>query len=158
MSEVEIMKELLAFARKKMEKDNVYPFCAFVVKNGVIISKGYNKNVNLYGDKTTHGEMEALSKANMALMQKRLVILGKDYELYSTCEPCLACFDTALWADIGKFVFSVDHIDFPNYFHDHPYNIEDYQKDNPNEIVVVDKVLHEEGVLLFTDAKAKYGW
>lgn len=152
------MKELIEYAFEKMEKNNAYPFCAFVVKDGVVISRGYNERVNLYGDITTHGEMEALSKANKSLKQKRLVVLDKDYELYSTCKPCLACFDTALWANIKKFIFSVDHNDFPNYFHDHPYNIENYEKDNPGEIVVVRRILHDQGLKLFKTAKEKYGW
>lgn len=158
MTEEKIMRELIDYAHKKIEKNNAYPFCALVVKNGVIISRGYNSRVNDFGDKTMHGEMEALTKANKALKQKLLVILDKGYELYSTCEPCLACFDTALWANIKSFVFAVDHTDFPEYFHDHPYNIEDYEKDNPGEIKVVRKVLHDEGIELFKKAKEKYGW
>lgn len=156
--EDKIMQTLIEYAYEKMSKNNAYPFAAFIVKDGVIISRGYNSRINDFGDKTTHGEMEAMTKANRALLQKRLVILGKDYELYSTCEPCLACFDSALWADIRKFVFSVDHHDFPHFFHDHPYNIETYEKDNPGEIQVVRKVLNNEGIKLFHLAKQKYGW
>jgi tRNA(Arg) A34 adenosine deaminase TadA len=55
-----IMNLLIHYGYEKMEKNNAYPFCAFVVKSGVIISKGYNNKVNLYGDITTHGEMEGL--------------------------------------------------------------------------------------------------
>jgi len=152
------MGQLIAYAMDKMDNHGAYPFAAFVVKDGVVISRAYNSKINLYGDKTTHGEMEALTKANRALLQKHLVILGPGYELYSTCEPCLACFDSALWADIRKFVFSVDHHDFPDYFHDHPYSIEDYETDNPGEISVVRQVHHEDGLGLFRDAKQKYGW
>jgi guanine deaminase len=158
MTQTEIMSELIKYAYEKMDKNNAYPFCAFIVKNGVIVSKGYNSRVNDYGDKTMHGEMEALSKANKALVSKHLVVLDKGYELYSTCEPCLACFDSALWADVKRFVFAVDHSDFPEYFHDHDYNIEDYEKENPNEISVDRKVLHKEGLELFKKAKEKYGW
>ena len=154
----EIMEQLIAFSQEAMEKKNAYPWGAFVVKNGVIISRGYNSKVNLFGDKTTHGEMEALSRANKSLLHKDLVVFEDGYELYSTCEPCLACFDSALWANIRKFVFSVDHNDFPEYFHDHPYTIECYEKDNPGEIVVVRKVLHNKGLQLFKQAKEKYGW
>jgi guanine deaminase len=158
MTEVEIMKQLIVFARIQIDKNNAYPFAAFVVNKGEIISKGYNNKVNLFGDKTTHGEMEALSRANRSLDQKQLVIFEKGYELYSTCEPCLACFDSALWAGIQKFVYCVDHHDFPDYFHDHPYNIENYELDNPGEITTIKHLQHEDGVKLFRDAKKKYGW
>ena len=158
MSKEEIMKELITYARDKMDNKNAYPFAAFVVKKGVIISRGYNWRINEIGDKTSHSEMDALTKANKALLQKHLVILGTDYELYCTCEPCLACFDSALWADIRTFVYSVDHNDFPDYFHDHPYQIDDYERDNPGLLNVTKKVMHEEGLTLFKKAKAKYGW
>lgn len=158
MTQDEIMQQIIEFGYEKMKDKNAYPFVAFIVKDGVIISRGYNSKVNLYGDKTTHGEMEAMTKANKALMKKDLVILGKGYQLYSSCEPCLACFDSALWANIDTFVFSVDHHDFPDYFHDHPYNIEDYERDNPGEIVVKRGILRDEGIKLFQEAKQKYGW
>lgn len=158
MTDEQIMKQLLAYAREKMEKNNAYPFAAFVVRNGVIVSRGYNRKVNLYGDKTSHGEMEAMSAANRSLEHKQYVVLPEGYELFSTCEPCLACFDSALWANIKKFVFSVDHHDFPDYFHDHPYNIANYEQDNPGEIKVVKKVLHEQGRKLFKEAQQKYSW
>ncbi len=157
IQEEQIMEELIHYGYEKMEKNNAYPFCAFVVKNGIIISRGYNSKVNLFGDKTTHGEMEAFSKACKALQLKDL-IFGKEYELYTTCEPCLACFDTALWHRIGKIVFSVDHHDFPEYFHDHPYSVDDFEKQNPNFITIKRGILHDQGVSLFKKAKVKYGW
>ncbi|OGK23140.1 hypothetical protein A3A46_01215 [Candidatus Roizmanbacteria bacterium RIFCSPLOWO2_01_FULL_37_13] len=154
-SEEEIMKQLIDYAHEKIEKNNAYPFCAFIVKNGVIISRGYNLRVNAYGDKTMHGEMEAIKKACKSL---HAGVFLKGYSLYSTCEPCLACFDSALWSGINKFIFSVSHVDYPNYFNDHPYHIEDYEKDNPDEITVIRDILRQKGKELFKKAKQKYGW
>jgi len=153
----QVMAELIAYAHEKMEKNNAYPFCAFVVKDGIVISRGYNSKVNLYGDKTTHGEMEAFSKACRSL-QIRNLIFGKELGLYTTCEPCLACFDTALWHQIGTIVYSVDHHDFPEYFHDHPYTIENFEKENPNFLNIKRGILRREGIILFKKAKEKYGW
>lgn len=157
MNDEQIMEELIAYGYEKMDKNNAYPFCAFVVKNGVVISRGYNSKVNLFGDKTTHGEMEAFSAACKTLQLKDLMF-GKEYSLFTTCEPCLACFDTALWHRVGKIVFSVNHNDFPEYFHDHKYTIENFQNDNPGFIEIKDNVLHDKGVELFRKAKEKYGW
>lgn len=152
-----IMEELIAYAYEKMEKNNAYPFCAFVVRENVIITRAYNRRVNLYGDKTTHGEMEALSKACKTLKIKDLN-LGEKYELFTTCAPCLACLDTALWHRVSKIVYSVDHRDFPHYFHDHPYTIEDYEKESPGYPIIIKGILHDKGVALFQKAKKKYGW
>jgi len=155
--EESIMKELIQYAYEKMENNDAYPFCAFIVRNGVVVSRGYNSKVNLYGDKTTHGEMEAFNKACKA-MQITNLNFSKEYELYTTCEPCLACFDTALWHQIGKIVFSVDHHDFPEYFNDHLYSIDDFEKQNPSFISIKRGVFHEAGMNLFKEAKQKYGW
>lgn len=157
MTDKQIMKQLLDYAREKMEQKNAYPFAAFVVRSGVVISRSYNR-FNDSRDPTTHGEMEAMSAVNRSIEHKQFVVLPDGYELFSTCEPCLACFDAALWANVKKFVFSVDHHDFPDYFHSHSYNIENYEKDNPGEIKVVRSVLHDDGVKLFSEAKQKYGW
>ena len=151
----EIMRQLIEYAHEKMEKNNAYPFCAFIVKDGEIISKGCNVRAIAYGDITMHGEMEAMKKASKAL---HTGVFLNGYELWSVCKPCLACFDSALWCGIRYFVYSVDNADFPDYFHDHPYDIENYVKDNPKEIVVVKNLLHEEGIKLFKTAKEKYGW
>lgn len=153
-----IMSDLLKYAHTIMDNNDAYPFAAYIVKNGEIISRGYNKKVQLYGDKTTHGEMEAINAAIEVLHPKKIVILDDGYELFSTCEPCLACFDTALWANIRKFVFCVDHHDFPDYFHDHPYTIEQYELEHPQAIEVIRNMHHDDGLTLFDTAKQKYGW
>lgn len=159
MSDEEIMKQLFDYAYEKLIHHNAYPFCAFIAKEGVIISKGYNDRVNAYGDKTMHGEMEAIRRAMKSVRKdSKDLVFDKTYTLYSTCEPCLACFETALWANIGRIVFSVDHNDFPEYFHDHNYTLDDYVKNHPEGARIIKGVLKEEGVNLFKFAKRKYGW
>jgi len=150
----QIMKNLIDYGYQQMKKLDAYPFCAAIVKDGVIISRGYAM-ISTYGDKTTHGEMVAMRRASRALSRG---IDLKGYSIYSNCECCLACFDAALWAGIRSFVFATDHTDFPEYFHDHPYQIDDYIKDNPGEINVIKGVLREEARELFMTAKKKYGW
>ncbi len=154
-SDEEIMQELVKYAHLKIVKNNAYPFCTFIVKNGVILAKGYNIRVNAYGDKTMHGEMEAMRRATTALANN-LDLSG--CTLYSTCEPCLACFESALWTKTKRFVIGITHDDFPEYFHDHPYTIEDYEIDNPGDIEVVRNVCHEQNINLFQLAKEIYGW
>ncbi len=34
----QIIRELIMYSYEKMEKNNAYPFCAFIVKDGVVIS------------------------------------------------------------------------------------------------------------------------
>jgi guanine deaminase len=151
----EIMHELIEYAFEKMLSKDAYPFCAFVVKDGEVVSRGFNERVNLYGDKTTHGEMEAMRRATRA-QSSGLFLKGNG--LYSTCEPCLACFDTGLWSGITKFVFAVDHSDFPEYFNDHSYTTKSFEKAYPDKVKFIRGLLHDEGMQLFRVAKRKYGW
>lgn len=151
----EIMSELISYSIQNMENNNAYPFCAFIVKDNEVVGKGFNSKVNDFGDKTMHGEMEAMKNACINLNQG---IYLKDCTLFSTCEPCLACFDAALWSKINNFVYSVDHFDFPEYFHDHDYSIEKYIEEHPTKIKVTSKIRHQEGLSLFKLAKEKYGW
>ena len=74
MTDEQIMQRLLDYARGKMEKSNAYPFAAMVVKNGVIVSRSYNR-FNVTRDATTHGEMEAMSAVNRSLEHKQYVVL-----------------------------------------------------------------------------------
>lgn len=150
-----VMQELIEYAYDKMLSSNAYPFCAFVVKDGVVVSRGFNERINLYGDRTTHGEMEAIRKAMKAL---KTGIRLEGYQLFTTCEPCLACFDSVLYSGIRRLVYSVDHHDFPDYFNDHPYTVDDFEKNHPNTIEIIKQVNHDDGLNLFKVAKRKYGW
>jgi guanine deaminase len=150
----EIMQQLIDYSYDRMLNKGVYPFCAFLVKDGVIISKGFNEGLFDYGNKTIHGEMVAIKKACKSLLNLYL----DRCVLFTTCEPCLACFDTALWVHIKHIVYSVDHKDFPEYFNDHPYTIDKYIKENPGSIKISKYILHNEGIQLFKSAKKKHGW
>lgn len=155
MNYEDIMQQLINFAYEKMQNENAYPFCAFIVKEGVVIGRGFNSKVNDYGDKTMHGEMEAMKNACLFLNQG---IYLENCTLYTTCEPCLACFDACLWSKIKTFVCSVDHTDFPDYFHEHDYSIDQYIKENVGKIDFKTHILKGEGLELFKKAKEKYGW
>jgi guanine deaminase len=154
-NEEKIMTELIEYAYERMLSNNAYPFCAFVVKNSIVISRGFNNVMSSWRDKTNHGEMVAIRKAMRALQQSQM---GTEYELYSTCQPCLACLDTALFLKFGKLVYSVSQQDYPAYFHDHKYSFTDYVKDVNDKVKVVGGVLRDEGLNLFKVAKRKYGW
>lgn len=157
MGDEKLMEQLLAYADDRMRHQHIYPFCSFVTKNGVIISKGFNNGLNNWGDRTTHGEMVALRKTCQAIkIQGDIDLAG--CSIYSTCEPCLACLDTILWTNIRRIVYCVDHTDFPEYFNDHLYTIDDYTTENPGTIETIKHLKHAEGLSLFKRAKNKYGW
>ncbi len=152
-----IMKDLIDYAYMRMESNNVYAFCAFIVKDGVVISKGYNDVIKNWGIISNHGEMIAIKKAISVLNSNDNSLL-KGCDLYTTCEPCLACFETSIFAGIRSLTYSVGRMEFPEHFNTHSYTIDDYVKDHPGVMTVRGGVLLSEGIKLFNEAKSKYGW
>ena len=88
------MKMALEEAAKASEIGEV-PIGAIVVKNDVVVGRGYNKTETTK-DPTAHAEMEAIRMAAKTLGGWRLI--GCD--LYVTCEPCSMCAGAIVWSRI----------------------------------------------------------
>lgn len=92
---------ILALNQAKIAyKNDEVPVGAIVVKDGEIISKGFNRkemdNVSI-----RHAEMIAIEKACLKLNSWRL----EGCTLYSTLEPCMMCMGAILESRISKVVF-----------------------------------------------------
>ena len=96
------IKEALAQARKAEERGEI-PVGAVVVRDGVVIGRGYNQPIRRK-DPTAHAEIVALRKAARNLGNYRLT--GCD--LYVTVEPCAMCLGAALNARIRTLVYGAD--------------------------------------------------
>src|SRR5437764_8582184 len=94
-----IMREALRLAEKALAAEEV-PVGAIVVRDGKIISRAYNQ-VELLTDATAHAEMLALTQAEAAIGDWRLV----DCDLYVTKEPCPMCAGAAVHARIRRVIF-----------------------------------------------------
>lgn len=86
-------------AEKAEEKDEV-PIGAVIVKDGKVLSKGYNlvENTN---KATAHAEIIAIDKACKKLKSWRL----DGAEIYVTLEPCAMCAGAIANARIKKVYF-----------------------------------------------------
>lgn len=93
------MGKALILAEQAMEEDEV-PVGAIVVKEGLIIGKGYNQ-VEKLKDPTAHAEMIAISAACEYLGNKYL----NGCTLYVTLEPCAMCSGALVWTKIDTIVF-----------------------------------------------------
>src|SRR5216117_2951832 len=93
------MREALRQAQKAYEVDEV-PVGAVVVRDGRIISRGYNQ-VELLKDATAHAEMLALTQAEAAVGDWRLT----DCDLYVTKEPCAMCAGAVVHTRIRRVIF-----------------------------------------------------
>jgi tRNA(adenine34) deaminase len=76
------------------------PVGAVVVKDGVVIARGYNQPIGRH-DPTAHAEIMALRAAAEVLGNYRL----PGCELYVTLEPCVMCSGAMMHARLAKVVY-----------------------------------------------------
>src|SRR4029453_6001123 len=93
------MREALRQALKGSKADEV-PVGAIVVRAGKVIGRAYNQ-VELLKDATAHAEMLALTQAETAVGDWRLV----DCDLYVTKEPCVMCAGALIHVRIRRLIF-----------------------------------------------------
>jgi tRNA(adenine34) deaminase len=98
-SDESFMREALRQAQKAYEADEV-PVGAVVVRAGKVIGRAYNQ-VELLKDATAHAEMLALTQAEAAVGDWRLI----DCDLYVTKEPCVMCAGALIQVRIRRLIF-----------------------------------------------------
>src|ERR687891_2731792 len=98
-SDEHFMREALRQAQKAYEADEV-PVGAVVAREGKIIARAYNQ-VELLKDATAHAEMLALTQAEAAVSDWRLM----DCDLYVTKEPCAMCAGAIVHVRIRRVIF-----------------------------------------------------
>src|SRR5215470_15543762 len=98
-SDESFMREALRFASKAVA-DNEVPVGAVIVRAGKIIARAHNQ-VELLKDATAHAEMLALTQAEAAVGDWRLI----DCNLYVTKEPCAMCAGALVHTRIRRVIF-----------------------------------------------------
>jgi tRNA(adenine34) deaminase len=93
------MREALLEARRAWAEGEV-PVGAVVVKDGVVIGRGYNQPIGRH-DPTAHAEIVAMRAAADALGNYRL----PGCELYVTLEPCVMCSGAMMHARLARIVY-----------------------------------------------------
>ena len=99
MKEIFYMQEAIKEAKKAQKIDEV-PIGCVIVKDGVIIARGYNKKEKSQ-DVTSHAEIVAIRKASKKLNNWRLI----DCDLYVTLEPCIMCCNAIVQSRIRKVYY-----------------------------------------------------
>lgn len=82
------------------EGEGEVPVGAVLVKDGVIISEGWNRSIGCH-DATAHAEVQTLRQAGKTLENYRLL----DTTLYVTLEPCPMCAGALLHSRVKRVVF-----------------------------------------------------
>jgi tRNA(adenine34) deaminase len=94
------MYAALQEARKALDNSEV-PVGAIVVKDNIIVGRGYNQ-VEKLKDATAHAEMIAITSAANSIGNWRL----KDCTIYVTLEPCIMCTGALLASRISELYFA----------------------------------------------------
>ena len=93
------MKEAIRQAKKAWKADEV-PIGCVIVKDGIIIARGYNQREKTQKS-TAHAEIIAIERACKRIDSWRL----EDCDLYVTLEPCPMCAGAIINARIRRLVF-----------------------------------------------------
>lgn len=99
MSDTAYMQEALKLAAQAAAAGEV-PVGAVVVKDGIIVGRGYNQPI-AGTDPTAHAEIMAMRDAGKTLGNYRLA----NCDLYVTLEPCIMCSGAIMHARIRKVVY-----------------------------------------------------
>lgn len=99
MNDTAYMQEALQLAAQAAAAGEV-PVGAVVVKDGVIVGRGYNQPI-AGTDPTAHAEIMAMRDASKRLGNYRLT----DCDLYVTLEPCVMCSGAIMHARIRRMIF-----------------------------------------------------
>lgn len=138
-----IIDELFSYAEQIMHSYKIYPFVDFIVKNEVIISRGYN-NEREDGDITMQSGVVAIRKAQEALDSGNL----SGYTLVGFCEPTILTFDLALWTGIKDFVWCVNSTSLRRHYNKLKYTPLDYLKQHAGEISITGGVRENDALKL----------
>ena len=99
MIDADYMREALKLATEA-EAHGEVPVGAVVVKDGVIIGRGFNQPISTH-DPTAHAEIVAMRNAAATIGNYRLT--GCD--LFVTLEPCVMCAGTIMHARVARVVY-----------------------------------------------------
>jgi tRNA(Arg) A34 adenosine deaminase TadA len=153
-SESEMMKVAIDIADKNIDEKTGGPFGTAIYECDTTTGKcklfciGMNQVVSL-NNSTLHGEMIAIQFGQRKLNSFTFGASrksGKEYHLYTSCEPCCQCLGGTLWSGVSKLVCAASKVDAELIgFDEGPVFPESYDALEAAGVKVVRNVLREEG-------------
>jgi tRNA(Arg) A34 adenosine deaminase TadA len=95
------MRRAIALSREKAREGEGGPFAAVVVRDGTVISEGWNM-VTGHNDPTAHAEIVAIRLACATLGTFSL----EGCTIYASSEPCPMCLAAIHWARIDRIYYA----------------------------------------------------
>ncbi|HEY0457139.1 MAG TPA: nucleoside deaminase [Verrucomicrobiae bacterium] len=144
------MREAILIAREKMQAGQGGPFGAVIVREGKVISRGWNQ-VTSANDPTAHAEIVAIRQACLELKTFAL----KGCEIYCSCEPCPMCLSAIYWARLGRIYFAGTETDAAEAGFDDAFLYREMFEPLDRRKIASEQLLRHEVLPVFQDWKAK---
>jgi tRNA(Arg) A34 adenosine deaminase TadA len=153
-SDEEMMEVAIDISRRNVAQNTGGPFGTAIFEKDATTGKcklfsiGANRVVSL-NNSTLHAEMMAIQFAQKKLKTFSLSKNdsgGKEYFLFTSCEPCAMCLGGTLWSGLSKIVCAATKADAEAIgFNEGPVFPESYQALESAGVKVVRNVLREQG-------------
>ncbi|KAG7351216.1 cytidine deaminase-like protein [Nitzschia inconspicua] len=153
-SEEQMMEVAIALADKNVAEKTGGPFgtaifeCDTQTGSCKLFSIGMNQVATLHNS-TLHGEMTAIQFGQKKLNSFTFGAnksLGKEYHLYTSCEPCCQCLGGTLWSGVSKLVCAASKEDAEAIgFDEGPVFAESYAALEKAGVKVVRNCLRQQG-------------
>ena len=142
----QFMREAVDLAHKGVSLLQGGPFGAVIVKDNVIIGRGYNQVVGT-NDPTAHAEVVAIRQACQSL--GTFSLSGSD--IYTSCEPCPMCLGAIYWARLEKIYFGANRNDAAKIGFDDNFFYEEIAKEMNNRKVKMLECMRAESLVVFNE-------
>jgi tRNA(Arg) A34 adenosine deaminase TadA len=132
----EFLREAIAESKKSVDAGG-FPVGCVIVEDGKIVARGVSNGKQLV-DPTSHAETDAIR----ALCKSRRTRFLKNCTLYSSCEPCLMCLASSVWARIPRIVFACERKNIPSNYFESNLSIESFLETvkHPLQVEFVSKI------------------
>lgn len=144
------MRRAIALSRERSATGEGGPFGAVVVRDGTIISEGWNQVVG-GNDPTAHAEIVAIRRA----CAHRGSFSLDGCEIYTSCEPCPMCLAAILWARIGRIYYANTRVDAAAIGFDDDYFYREVAKPMEKLAVPASRMLPDEARAVFSEWYAR---
>ena len=144
------MDRAIELSRIHMRAGEGGPFGAVIVKDGEIISEGYNEVLSSK-DPTAHAEIMAIRKATFTLDTFHLT----GCEIYTSCEPCPMCLAAIYWARVEKIYFANTAEDAKDIGFDDQFFYQELQLPRAKRQVPSQQLLRDQALAVFREWQEK---
>ena len=150
MSHQDFMKRAIELSREHMNQNHGGPFGAVIVKDGKIISEGWNQVLSI-NDPTAHAEVQAIRKATQNLNCFELA----GATIYTSCEPCPMCLSAIYWARIEKIYYANTRQDAAEIEFDDDFIYKEIPKPIEERQIPMQQLLHTDALKVFEEWRKK---